>query len=88
MHFKITKTHFKIIKNTVKNLLGQTAIVRTLRVDEGFGEVNLEDGGAGLILKVRSLNGESFKKGDRVVLLEYMVEQHTYRVISEKEFLK
>jgi hypothetical protein len=76
-----------MFQNTVKNVLGQTAIVRTLRVDEGFGEVFLEDGGAGLIFKVRALNGERFEKGDRVVLLEYLKEKNVYRIISEKEFL-
>jgi hypothetical protein len=74
-------------KNTVKHVLGQTAIVRSLRLDDSFGEVLLEDGGAGLIFKARAMNNEAFKKGDRVVLLEYVKEKHVYRVISEKEFL-
>jgi hypothetical protein len=26
-------------------------------------------------------------RGDRVVLLEYLAEQHLYRVVSEAEFL-
>lgn len=75
-------------KNTVKHVLGQTAIVRSLRLDSGFGEVFLEDGGAGLIFKARAIDSETFKKGDRVVLLEYIKDKHVYRVISEKEFLK
>lgn len=75
-------------KNTVKNVLGQTAIVRSLRLDSNFGEVFLEDGGAGLIFKARTINNETFKKGDRVVLLEYIKEKHVYRIISESEFLK
>lgn len=74
--------------NTVKNVLGQTAIVRSLRLDSGFGEVFLEDGGAGLIFKARTMNDEVYKKGDRVVLLEFLKEKHVYRVISEAEFLK
>ena len=74
--------------NTVKNVLGQTAIVRSLRLDSRFGEVLLADGGAGLIFKARTLNNETFKKGDRVVLLEYLKDQHAYRVIYETEFLK
>jgi hypothetical protein len=74
--------------NTVKNVLGQTAIVRSLRLDSGFGEVFLEDGGAGLIFKARTINDEIYKKGDRVVLLEFLKEKHVYRVISEAEFLK
>ena len=75
-------------KNTVKNVLGQTAIVRSLRLDTNFGEVQLSDGGAGLIFKARTFNNETYKKGDRVVLLEYIKEKHVYRVISEAEFLK
>jgi len=75
-------------KNTVKNVLGQTVIVRSLRLDSNFGEVFLEDGGAGLIFKARTINNETFKKGDRVVLLEYIKEKHIYRIISEREFLK
>jgi hypothetical protein len=75
-------------KNTVKNVLGQTAIVRSLRLDSNFGEVFLEDGGAGLIFKARTINNETFKKGDRVILLEYIKEKHAYRIISEREFLK
>ncbi|CCK77334.1 conserved hypothetical protein [Oleispira antarctica RB-8] len=75
-------------KNTVKNVLGQTAIVRSLRLDSGFGEVLLADGGAGLIFKARTMNNETFKKGDRVVLLQYLKDQHAYRVISEAEFLQ
>ena len=57
-------------QHTVKLVLGQTAIVRTSRVDENFGEVNLADGGAGLILKVRAETGQTLTKGERVVLLD------------------
>ena len=76
----------KASQETVKRVLGQVAIVRTSRVDQQFGEAVLADGGAGLILKVRSCGEESFKKGDRVVLLEQLEEVNVYRVISEDEF--
>jgi hypothetical protein len=73
-------------QETVKYILGQVAIVRTSRVDEKFGEAVMADGGAGLILKVRSTSGGTYKKGDRVVLFEYLKEKNVYRVISEEEF--
>lgn len=76
----------KMEQSTDKLVLGQVAVVRTSRVDDAFGEALLEDGGAGLILKVRATNGNTFKKNDRVVLLEYIDEKNAYRVISEKEF--
>lgn len=70
-----------------KVILGQTAIVRSSRVDQDFGEAFLDDGGAGLILKVRSMSSVGFHHGDKVVLLEYDANKNTYNVISEKEFL-
>lgn len=77
----------KAQQQTEKQVLGQTAIVRTSRVDKSFGEALLEDGGAGLILKVRATGDQIFSKDDRVVLLEYLKEENVYRVVSEKEFL-
>lgn len=76
----------KAQQETVKYVLGQTAVVRTSRVDSDFGEATLEDGGAGLILKVRSTGESVFKKGDRVVLLEHVKQENIYRVVSESEF--
>lgn len=76
----------KAQQETVKHILGQTAIVRTSRVDSGFGEAILEDGGAGLILKVRAIGEESYSKGDRVVLLEHVKENNVYKVVTEEEF--
>ena len=70
-----------------KKILGQTAIVRSSKVDSTFGEANFDDGGAGLIVKIRAIGDQQFVRGDRVVLLEYRNEQHVYNVISEAEFL-
>ena len=69
-----------------KQVLGQTAVVRTSRVDSSFGEAILDDGGAGLILKVRATGDATFEKGDRVVLFEHLKAENIYRVVSEKEF--
>ncbi len=77
----------KATQETIKQVLGQTALVRTSRVDTEFGEATLDDGGAGLILKVRTTGDDRFSKGDRVVIYEKLSEQNIYRVISEKEFL-
>ncbi|MEM8498029.1 MAG: NfeD family protein [Pseudomonadota bacterium] len=73
-------------QETTKYVIGQTAVVRTSRVDNGFGEALLDDGGAGLILKVRCTDGETFEKGDRVVLIDQIEGTDFYRVISEAEF--
>ena len=76
----------KASQETVKRVLGQTAVVKTSRVDNNFGEATLENGGAGLLLKVRTIGDTTFSKGERVVLLDHDKEKNTYRVISEEEF--
>lgn len=73
-------------QRTDKKVLGQTAIVRTSVVDAEFGEAALEDGGAGLILKVRATGDKTYAKGDRVVLIEHLAENNLFRVVSESEF--
>jgi hypothetical protein len=77
----------KVEQLTEKKVLGQTAVVRSSRVDNQFGEANFDDGGAGMILKVRTSGDISFVRGDKVVLLEYVAAGNYYRVISEQEFL-
>ncbi len=87
---KIIKPFRPLFKNmqedVEKQVMGQTAVVRTSRVDQKFGEALLEDGGAGLILKVRSTGDNTYKKGDKVVLIEHLKESNTFRVVSEEEF--
>lgn len=77
----------KIEQQSIKNVLGQSAVVRTSKVTDSFGEAFLDDGGAGLILKVRSSDDQTFVKGDKVVLLEYLETENIYRVISEQDFI-
>lgn len=69
-----------------KRIEGQIATVRTGRVDKEFGEAVVEDGGAGLIVRVRSYKDEVFSRGDRVALLEFDKVRGIYKVISEQEF--
>ena len=84
---KLLRPFFKKVEQqTIKRVLGQTAVVRSSKVTDSFGEAFLSDGGAGLILKVRSSDDQTFAKGDKVVLLEYQETNNSYRVISEQEF--
>lgn len=76
----------KLEATTSRSLLGQLAVVRSGSVSLSFGEAVVEDGGAGLILRVRAEPALGFKRGDRVVLLEYLEGDNSYRVISEAEF--
>ncbi|MFW2177301.1 MULTISPECIES: hypothetical protein [unclassified Moraxella] len=60
-------------------LVGQVAVVRTMTVDDTHGEAVINDGGAGLILKVRAFD-KNFVQGDTVVLVEYLGDSNAYRV--------
>ncbi len=87
MIVKLLRPFFqKMEQQTIKRMLGQTAVVRTSKVNNVFGEAFLNDGGAGLILKVRSYDDKVFAKGDKVVLLEYLEAENVYHVISEQDF--
>lgn len=77
----IRKNIANIPKRNAASNLGKIAIVRTLSVTDKHGEAELHDGGAGLILKIRSdANASLLKQGDEVVLVEYLEAANTYRV--------
>lgn len=76
----------KLRQSHQRSVIGQIAIVRSPEVTEQRGNAAVDDGGAGLILQVRSNGGRCYRRGDRVVLLEYRPDQHAYHVIAETEF--
>ncbi|MCD9030786.1 hypothetical protein LDO32_03430 [Luteimonas sp. Y-2-2-4F] len=69
-----------------QSLLGRTAVVRSPEVSPSNGSADLDDGGAGLILQVRSDAAAAPRRGDRVVLVEFNAPENTYRVVPEDEF--
>lgn len=68
-------------------LLGRTGVVVSATVADDYGHVSVDDGGAGLILRVRHDVPHQLKRGDHVVLIEYLDGQNAYRVLSEQQFL-
>lgn len=67
-------------------VLGSVGTVTTPSVDELSGMASFADGGAGLLLQVRAQPSNRFKRGQRVVLLEYNAANNTYFVVAEDEF--
>ena len=68
------------------SVLGRAGAVISPYADAGTGRAHFDDGGAGLILQVRTLPGERLSRGDRVVLIEHLESDNTYRVMSETAF--
>jgi hypothetical protein len=62
-------------------LLARSAVVRSPDVTSRHGTAYVDDGGAGLILQVRADPGQ-FRRGDTVVLVDYLPAQNAYRVIA------
>ena len=76
-------THTAVKK---KNLVGSYCTVRTLNVSEDFGQGELHDGEAGMILDIRAPQPNEITKGDKVVIINYNKAQSAFDVVTEKEF--
>lgn len=57
-----------------RDLLGRICTITTLRVDERYGQAEVEDGGAGLIVQVRCNEPGRLSRGDRAVIFDYKDE--------------
>lgn len=64
------------------SLIGRTGVVRSPELTDTHGLVQVEDGGAGLVLQARDAGGR-FRRGDRVMLVEYLEHLNAYRVAAE-----
>lgn len=62
------------------SLIGYLATIRTNKVTMSFGDAEIDDAGANLILKVRAEEPNELKRGDSVVITEYNSDENTYRV--------
>lgn len=63
-----------------QDLVGKICTVRTGTVTDRFGEGLLEDGGAGLVVRIRVEAGETVKRGDQVVILGYDDDRQEFTV--------
>ena len=68
-----------------KDLVGKLCTIRTGTVTEKFGEATLDDGGAGLVVRVRVESGEKLGRGQQAVILGYDDERHEYTVAPMDE---
>jgi len=71
-----------------RDLIGKTCVVRTGTVTQTFGEALLEDGGAGLVVRVRVDRELGVKRGDQVLIVDYDREHESFLVEPVDELLK
>ncbi|RRV05990.1 hypothetical protein EGJ27_14990 [Pseudomonas sp. v388] len=67
-------------------VIGSVAVVRSSTVTCQRGTALLNDGGAGLLLQVRAFGERTFTRNERVVILQYLADEHVYLVIAESDF--
>ena len=63
-----------------RDLIGKTCVVRTGTVTSSFGEALLEDGGAGLVVRVRVDRDVPVKRGDQMLIVEWDGEHESFLV--------
>lgn len=52
-------------------LIGSTAIVHTLKLDQKYGEIEIENNGPLMVLNARNESGQTLQKGDVVMIVAY-----------------
>jgi hypothetical protein len=63
-----------------ESLVGKLCTIRTGTVTERFGEATLEDGGAGVVVRVRIETDEKLRRGDQAVIVAYDAERQEFTV--------
>lgn len=61
-------------------LVGKVCTVTTMRVDGGFGQAEIHDGGAGLLVQVRSVEPNDLTRGSHALVFEYDADEGVYHV--------
>jgi hypothetical protein len=68
-------------------LVGKLCTIRTGTVTDRFGEATLEDGGAGVVVRVRVESGEKLRRGDPAVIVGYDAERQEFTVAPMNDLL-
>ena len=70
------------------DLIGKTCVVRTGSVTSTFGEALLEDGGAGLVVRVRVDRELPVRRGDQMLIVDWDSAYEAFLVEPVDEVLK
>lgn len=76
----------KLDTHETKHIIGQVVIIRSSIANNDRGEAFMNDGGAGLLLNVRTTGSDEFRKGEEVVIIDHNSKTNLYRVVDKSEF--
>lgn len=63
-----------------RGFVGKVCEITTLKVDERYGQAQLDDGGAGLLIQVRSSDAAQLTRGSSALIFDYDTEQQIFHV--------
>ncbi len=69
-------------------LVGKLCTIRTGTVTDRFGEATLDDGGAGVVVRVRVESGERLARGDQAVIVGYDAHKQEFTVAPMPDVLE
>jgi len=69
------------------DLIGKTCIVRTGSVSDRFGEATLEDGGAGLVIRVRVDGDKKLSRGEHALIVDFDRERETFLIEPMRDLM-
>jgi hypothetical protein len=63
-----------------RDYIGHLCTITTGKVDEGFGQATIEDGGTVLVIAVRCDRSDRFARGDKALIIDFDAERQAYLV--------
>lgn len=70
------------------SLIGKVCLLTTGRVDASFGQAELDDGGAGLLVQVRCDMANGLKRGSQALIVAYDQEREAFLVEPYDDLLR
>jgi len=67
-------------------IIGRTGVVLSAEVNEKSGRIEVDDGGARLILEARAPVGQAYPRNTTVIVTHHNTESHSFDVVSQVEF--
>jgi len=68
-----------------QSVIGMLCRITTTRVDERFGQGEVEDGGAGIIVQVRCREANQLKRGSHALIFDQDEERDVFYVMPQEE---
>lgn len=72
---------------TNRDYVGHTCTISTGRVDDGFGQATVEDGGTVLVIAVRCDRAGTLARGDRALIIDFDDARQAYLVEPSADLL-